>query len=443
MENTKHKLYKLAEEAISKAKKEKSPVVIRSGMTPSGTKHLGNLNDNLRGYFIYKIISEEKGYPAFHIQTEDDMEVLRKVPDRIMDLNGKWHVLDKKAYEYLYNYVGIPLAFVPDPFQCCKSWAAHFEKIWEAECKKIGLKDTKYFKTSELYAEGKFDQYIQKIFENIKTARRIILRTEKNKPRNYFPLQALCERCHKWTGKIIKFDVKSKKVAYVCSDRYLTSKYLAKGCGFKGETEWRKGKVKLNWEFEWPAEMLIFRTTLEPFGKDHASSAWGLASEVIKKIYEGKLPIPLPYEFFLVNGRKMATRHGNVYSVSDMLNFLEPEVLRFFYTKNPRKQRNINLARIYEWADEFDRAERVYFGLEKIHNKKEETKLKNSYKLAMLGNLPSRFPGRIRFLKLARIFKHDNDKYKKALKGMNSQNKRRLNLVRNWVNYLKRHEEKI
>ena len=83
----------IAERAIEEAKRRGFEVVTcRSGQTPSGAKHIGNFNDNIRSYFVAKFI-ERLGHKARHVQTHDDMDPLRKIPKRVVDLDGKWHCL--------------------------------------------------------------------------------------------------------------------------------------------------------------------------------------------------------------------------------------------------------------------------------------------------------------------------------------------------------------
>ena len=62
----------------------------------------------------------------------------------------------------------------------------------------------------------------------------------------------------------------------------------------------------------------------------------------------------------------MSTRHGNAYITHDIIKVLPAEVLRYFYTKKPTKQRNFDLENIYRLVNEYDSVERVYYGIEEI-----------------------------------------------------------------------------
>ena len=82
----------------------------------------------------------------------------------------------------------------------------------------------------------------------------------------------------------------------------------------------------------------------------------------MRRVFEREPPIPFVYEFFLVNSAKMSASKGNVYIVQDMLKVMEPESFVYFYAKRPEKQRDLDLAHLSRMVEEFDEAERVYFG---------------------------------------------------------------------------------
>ena len=436
----KYKLDELAEKAIAKAKERGTPVVCRCGETPSGTKHIGNFNDNIRSYFIYLTV-KRAGYPARHIQTRDNLDPFRKLPSGFYDLEKKWHPATEEQIKTYKKYVGTPLYNIPDPLGCCENYAEHFRIIYESECKEMGLENTEYFCTKRLYEEGKFNPYLRKIFEKEKIARDIVLSVETTKPKNYIPVWAICENCGKITGRITKVYLEEETVDYTCIDRYLTPKYKAIGCGYKGRVDWNDGRTKMDWEFEWPAQMSMFQTTIEPFGKEHYIGSWPVSRQVMEKVYEEELPLVFFYEYFLINGRKMATRHGNVITLSQMLEILEPEVLRYFYTKKPEKQRNIDLSHIDRLVDEFDRAEKVYFGLKKVRNEKEETKLKKSYELSMLYKIPKEFKKKISYRTAVKIVQRcSRERWKREIEKFTEFNETietRLLLAQNWLALLK------
>ncbi|MDY6780541.1 MAG: class I tRNA ligase family protein, partial [Halobacteria archaeon] len=81
---------------------------------------------------------------------------------------------------------------------------------------------------------------------------------------------------------------------------------------------------------------------------------------------------PLVYEFFLVDGAKMSASAGNVYTVSEILDMVEPEVLKYFFALDPSKQRDFEVEEIQHLVNEFDRIEAVRYGDEEAADEREE-----------------------------------------------------------------------
>jgi lysyl-tRNA synthetase class 1 len=318
------------------------------------------------------------------------MDPMRKVPEKLPDLDGRWHVTTQEQTDAWSKYLGIPYVHVPDIFGCCNSWAEHFEKVWETGCNALGFQ-TEYYKNSDLYAQGKFLPYMIKALENIELSRELIMKFQSTKTTDYIPLDVICENCGKITARVISFDVKKQTVHYACDTKELAGKYTIKGCGHKGETTF--AHCKLPWRFEWPAAWGIFETTHEPFGKEHYEGSWQSGKEIARKLYGFEPPIEHVYEFFLVDGKKMAARSGNAYIIQDMLKLMEPEVFLFFYTKRPGKQRDVSISELFRLVDEFDNTEAAYFG-EGKYSEKELANIKTSYFLSMI-DMPAARPVRI------------------------------------------------
>ncbi len=359
----------LAEQIIERARRENVIPNIKCQQTPSGGKHIGNLNDVIRGYFPYRTILE-KGEKATFVHTTDDRDPLKDVPKKFADLDGKWH--PSENFE-MNKYLGMPLFMVPDPFGCCSSWSVHFTEVWMKGIYALGM-NPQLYSVNDLYEKGKFDPYIIMLFEKIKEAGLISSKFQKTKTESYIPFDAICPNCNQ-LGNIDAFDLGKKEVHFICGGKAIKKK-KSEGCGSENWTSWKNGK--LQWRFEWPALWGIFHTTFEPFGKDHAEGSWPSGQEIARKIFRVEPPIPYVYEFFLVNGEKMSASVGNVYIVQDMLEIIEPEVFRFFYTKRPDRQRNLDISRIFSLVDEFDEAERIYF---KSHLEREAEVEKNDRKI--------------------------------------------------------------
>ncbi len=348
-----------ADEVAEEVKKRcvgKQPV-IKAGASPSGGKHIGNLNDILRGYFIVRAL-EFDGIKTRFIHTCDDRDPLRKIPERLPDREGEWKQLTRWEISELQRYIGMPYVLVPDPFGCCKNWARHFNSIWLDGVKALGV-EIENFNNDDLYREGKFYQVIIEIFSEIKLACKIMAKYQTNLPPNYIPFMPLCSNCSRITATPLSFNLETQSVRYSCETKTLAGEFEISGCGYKGEASFSEGK--LPWRFEWPAQWKIFQVDVEPFGKDHFEGSWPSGQEIARRILKIPPPIPFVYEFFLVNGAKMSTRHGNVYIAQDLLKLIEPEVFLYFYSLTPMKQKNLDLKNLNFLVDSFDRFERLYF----------------------------------------------------------------------------------
>lgn len=428
----------LADKIIERSKREKRKPNIKCQQTPSGTKHIGNLNDVARAYFPYKSLTE-RGIKAEFVHTTDDRDPLKDVPKKLADLDGNWH--ESSKLKEMSKFLGMPLCRIPDPFGCCKSWSEHFTKVWMGGVYALGM-NPKLYSVDRLYRQGKFEPYIKMVFERIGKVGEIVSKYQKTKSKDYIPFDAICPKCGR-LANVSSFDLKSRTVSFSCGGKAIKKK-RSEGCGFEGEIDWSEGK--LQWRFEWPALWAMFKTTYEPFGKDHATGSWISGQEIARDIFDIEPPIPFVYEFFLVNGQKMSASVGNVYIVQDMLKIMEPEVFFYYYTKKPGKQRDLDLENIILLVDDFEHAERVYFGKEKEANKREN--LVRQYWMAcerVPKSMPLRIPyqfasvidqvvsGKESLNRAVEILKSTGHMVEKPSKSDLDAVKRRLKLAGNWV----------
>ncbi len=384
----------LAENIIERAHREKIVPNVKCQQTPSGGKHIGNLNDVLRAYFPYNAVIE-KGEKCTFVHTTDDRDPLKDTPAKLADLEGNWHNAVK--FPELKTFYGKPLVRVPDPFGCCTSYAAHFTAVWMKGLEMIDVKPELH-SVDALYRQGKFDTYIKMVFEKREVAGKIVSDLQATKQADYIPFDIFCPNCGVLSN-IDDFDIKNKKVHFLCGGKSIKKK-KAEGCGHEAWQPWSEGK--LQWRFEWPALMCIFNTIFEPFGKDHAEGSWKSVLRIMPEIFGREPPIPFVYEFFLVNGEKMSASKGNVYIVQDMLKIMEPEAFKFYYAKRPEKQRDLDLSKIFQLVDEFDDAEKSYFGKGEEKSENREENSKRMYELAM-SHIPKTVPQRVSFTFCAQL----------------------------------------
>jgi lysyl-tRNA synthetase class 1 len=370
----------LAEQLVQRAKAAgKSEVIVKAGASPSGSKHIGNLFDVIKAYIVYKAVRDRLKFPARFILTHDDRDPLRSIPSTLVNRAGQRVPVTPEMKEKLSKYLGHPYSRIPDPFDCCRTWSEHFSRIWEdgiLACG-VGEKEIEFVSNETLYRQGKFEPYIEIIFKNIEKARKIIAQFQKTVKEGYVPFVAICRSCGKITAKVTGWDLKKKTVSYACDMKALAGKYVVQGCGDRGEVPWSEGKIV--WRFEWPAQWGIFSVDFEAFGKEHAEGSWPSGHAIAKGFYGIEPPIPHIYEFLLVDGKKMAASKGNVFVAQEILEIIEPEVFMYLYTKRSKKERNLDLKNVHLLVNDFEKAERAYFGLEKIANEKELAQMKREY----------------------------------------------------------------
>lgn len=94
---------------------------------------------------------------------------------------------------------------------------------------------------------------------------------------------------------------------------------------------------KLAWKLEWPAKWDVYNVDIEGGGKDHCSAGGSrdIGEAICKEITGTKIPFNIPYEFFLVDGKKMSSSKGIGTSAREIADLLPPEILRFLMLKSP------------------------------------------------------------------------------------------------------------
>jgi len=429
---------KVAGECINRAEKEgRKQITVKCGASPSGGKHIGNLNDVIRAHFVYLSL-KDSGCDVRLIHTSDDRDPLRKIPSRLPDLGGEWKEITQEDSIKLEKYLGFSYVSVPDPFGCCSSWAHHFNKVWMDGAKSLGIKIDD-FSNDDLYKKGKFDDPIRMALKDVDFSRTVISKYQRNIKEDWYPITAVCENCGRINGRVTSANLDDWSITYSCETRVLGNKGQSEGCSHSGTTSISNGK--LSWRFEWPAQWFIFDVLHEPFGKDHAEGSWPSGQAISRGIYNREPPVPFTYEFFLINGKKMSASTGNVYITQDMLKFLEPEVFLYFYTKKPAKQRDLDMDNIFRLVNEFDEIEDIYFGLKRAEER-EEFNAKRSYFLSC-ANIPKTKPLRISYTFASMIAQTSKDGgLSKALVFLGAKDdtddsvKSRLDLANYWVTNL-------
>jgi lysyl-tRNA synthetase class 1 len=339
------------------ARNPDEPIVIKGGVSPSGVAHLGNFNEIMRGYFVAAVL-RERGYEVRQVFTSDDRDPLRKLPRKLADVDGDIVGLGDVDAGALGRNLGTPYTDIPDPFGESESYAAHFAALLKADADRLDV-PVEMLSNTELYEDGTFEHVVAHVLEHADEAREVLSAYQSKVDEDYVPFNPICGECGKITETVTEVDLDARTVEYVCTDMTVGDETI-EGCGHEGTATLREGK--LPWRFEWPAQWQVLGVDFEPFGKDHAEGSWPSGEDIARNVLEIEPPVPMVYEWFTLNGEALSSSQGNIVTVAEMLDLLEPEVLRYFFALNPRKARDLDISRLDQLVDDFDRFERAYFG---------------------------------------------------------------------------------
>ncbi len=335
------------------------PIIVKGGISPSGVPHIGNVNEILRGYFVAEVL-RERGHEVKQVFTADDKDRLRGLPRKLADLEGNVVDLGEVDAGALGRNLGKPYTAIPDPFGCCDSYGAHFSTLIQRSADLLDV-PIEIVSNTELYADGEFEDPTRFLLERRERAREVLSEYQDGVDEVYVPFLAECGNCGHLTDRITSVDLESNTVEYECVD-VEAGEQVIEGCGHEGVASFRDGK--LPWRFEWVAQWQVLGVDFEPFGKDHAEGSWPSGQDIARNVFEFDPPVPMVYEWFTLNGEAFSSSAGNVMLVSEVLDLIEPEVLRYFFAKDPSRARDFDVERIDLLVDEFDRLERIYFGEE-------------------------------------------------------------------------------
>ena len=332
-----------------------APIVIKGGISPSGVPHFGNMNEVMRGHFVAEVL-RERGHEVRHVFTTDDRDPLRKLPRKLADLDGNVVGLGEVDASALGTNLGKAYTDVPDPFGCCNSYGDHFSQIIRQSADLLGV-DIEIVSNTDLYEDGTFEPVVRHALDDRAAARDLLAEYQDKVDESYVPFNPICANCGKITETVT--DVADDAVDYRCTDIEAGGQTI-EGCGHEGTATLREGK--LPWRFEWPAQWRTLGVDFEPFGKDHAEGSWPSGEHIARDLLGDDPPVPMVYEWFTLNGDAFSSSEGNVVMASEVLNLLEPEVVRYFFAKNPKRARDFDIERLDQLVDEFDRFERLYVG---------------------------------------------------------------------------------
>ena len=314
----------------------KEEFTIRDEKTLSGRVHVGSL----RGVVIHGIIAQalnERGKKAKFLFEFNDYDPMDGMPKE----------LEGQGYD---EHMGKPLCNIPAPDGKAKNFAEYYGAEFLSVINELGF-FPELPRASRAYREGKMNDWIRLALTENRQIREIYRRISgSEKPEHWSPVQVICEQC----GKVGSTDVLSfdgEKVKYICTKDKVK---WAVGCGHEGETSPFDGNAELTWKVEWPAKWNAYNVDIEGSGKDHnaAGGSHDIGIAICDEISKTSVPFNIPYEFFLVGGKKMSSSKGIGQTARDIADQLPPEILRFLMLKTPQ--------RVIEFDPEGDTIPRIF-----------------------------------------------------------------------------------
>jgi len=301
-----------ADEIADKLADRPGPQEISTGISPSGSIHLGNLREVMTADVIYRALRERRSDVGFHY-VADNFDPLRRV----------YPFLDPEIYA---PHVGKPLSEIPCPCGAHANYGEHFLLPFLATLQELKI-EVRVFRGDQLYKSGRMNPMIIAALKGRDVIARILHEmTGKQIDPGWSPFDPLCPACGRITEtEVTGYSESAQTIAYRC------------GCGSKGTIP-MAGGGKLTWRVDWPARWKILGVTIEPFGKDHATSggSYDTGRRIVKEVFGGEPPYPITYEWISLKGKgDMSSSKGNVISIDRMLRVVPPEVLRYLIVRTP------------------------------------------------------------------------------------------------------------
>ncbi|MEU6122272.1 lysine--tRNA ligase [Streptomyces sp. NPDC047123] len=369
-----------ADEVIAESERRApgKPVVVASGLSPSGPIHLGNLREVMTPHLVADEI-RRRGHEVRHLISWDDYDRYRKVPNGVPGIDDSWA-----------EHIGKPLTSVPAPAGSAHpNWAEHFKAAMTASLAELGVEYDGISQTAQ-YTSGVYREQILHAMKHRGDIDAILdqYRTKKDPAKagkggkqaqkpvdeaeleaaegsgaaseddgsdgtgGYYPYKPYCGQCEKDLTAVVSYDDETTELVYTCT-----------ACGF-GETvrlsEFNRGKLvwKVDWPMRWAYEGVIF----EPSGVDHSSpgSSFVVGGQIVRQIFDGVQPIGPMYAFVGISGMaKMSSSKGGVPTPADALKIMEAPLLRWLYARR-RPNQSFKIAfdqEIQRLYDEWDKLE--------------------------------------------------------------------------------------
>nr|WP_109281853.1 lysine--tRNA ligase [Streptomyces orinoci] len=347
---------RFADEVIAEGERRApgKPIVVASGLSPSGPIHLGNLREVMTPHLVADEI-RRRGHQVRHVLSWDDYDRYRKVPAGVEGIDESWA-----------EHIGKPLTSVPAPRgSAYPNWAEHFKAAMVQALAELGIEYDPISQT-EQYTSGVYREQIlhamkhrgeiDAILDQYRTKDKATgkPKAKQQKPvdeaeleaaegsgaaaeddgsaggAGYFPYKPYCGVCERDLTTVTSYDDETTELAYTCVCGHSETVLLS---------EFNRGKLvwKVDWPMRWAYEGVIF----EPSGVDHSSpgSSFVVGGQIVRKVFGGEQPIGPMYAFVGISGMaKMSSSKGGVPTPGDALKIMEAPLLRWLYARRKPNQ---------------------------------------------------------------------------------------------------------
>lgn len=407
---------------IIREKGDKETYTCASGITPSGTVHIGNFREIITVELVVRCL-RERGKKVRFIYSWDDYDVFRKVPKNMPNK------------ELLEKYLRMPITLVPDTLNRADNYARGNEVDVERILPTVGVYP-EYLYQAERYRTNMYAEDIKTALMHRDEIRAILntFRTEDLQP-DWWPISVFSSFTNKDNTEVLAWDGEYG-ITYRDKDLDKTETIDIRTTPY----------VKLPWRVDWPMRWVKEGVDFEPGGKDHLTEggSYDTAKSVVK-IFGGEAPVTMRYDFISLKGMggKISSSGGDVADLYDVLAVYPPEIVRYlFVSTKPQSEFaisfDLDVLKIYE---DYDNTERIYFGLLDVKEQRKE-KEKRIYELSQVDDtlIPTEPGYQIPFRHLCnyvQVYSGDEEKvlsrFSDASESQKERLKVRIKCAKNWL----------
>ncbi len=324
---------------LTKQRPEQETYTCASGITPSGTVHIGNFRELITVDLVVRSL-KMLGKKTRFIFSWDDFDTLRKVPVNLPN------------QEMLAKHLRQSISRVPDPYEKDSSYAAANISRFEQEIGAVGIRP-EFIRQSEKYSKSEYAEQIRVALENRDKIAQILNKYRKSPLADeWLPTAIYCSKCFR------------DEIEYQRYEGEWNYSYKCSTCQNEETVDIRKTEhLKLNWRTDWAMRWSYESVDFEPGGKDHSSQggSYDTGKQIVQEIWGKEAPVYLQYDFVMVKGGegKMSSSKGKLLSLSQALIAYEPEIVRWiFASQKPNKDFTLALDEdVIKAYEEYDRFE--------------------------------------------------------------------------------------